>query len=172
MEVVEYLPDPPMMPLDSVWIRVRRGVAQAIATQNLPGISKVFALNVIDEAAIEAPCLVVCLEEGIEETDAEGTTFEEDGTTFPVNVFLVDAGSPVQHERGPQWLGWRRQVRRYLHSLIALPGVPECWDVRVKPMRAITGTAKDQHFEWQAGGLVARCFCCEPKLRPDVATGR
>ena len=172
MQVIEYEAPEPALTLDSIWHRARLGVATAIASLDLPGLDRVYVLNVVDEAAIEAPCVIVSLEEGVEEEDADGTTFEMDGVIYPVNVFVVDRGGITEHSRSPQWLGWRRKIARHLRDLVGLTGVPECWDVRVKPMKCLTGALKDQAFQWQAGGLVARCYTAEPRERHDtVAEG-
>ena len=164
MQVIQFPPATPV--LDSVWQRVRLGVASEIATLTLPGIDKVFVFNVPDETSIEVPCIQVTLEEGQEE-DGETTTFLYDDVVYPVNVFLVDRASIMQHERSAEWLGWRRAVARHLRDLLTLPGVPECWDVRVKYLKALSGSLKDGAYQWQAGGLVVRAYCNEAKERHD-----
>lgn len=149
--------------LDSVHKRCQTGVSTVI--EGL-GLTEIEDNNVVEEMLPNErnavfPCCMVTME-GDPETVDEENSFETDSTMYPVQVLICDHASARDTDRIAAYTAWRRELIRHFRSLVVLPGVPEAYNIAVRP-KVVFDPEQGPKYQYVKTGFTVLCYCEEPR---------
>lgn len=117
--------------LPSVWNRAIEGLAELTRGVRLPEISGVHTRLQFDELIAEPP-FIVWTPEGEMEENAESETWETVDVWYPGRFYLSHHVDPRNEPMRAILLGYRQAVLDELRRHATLPGVPECYHLKIK----------------------------------------
>lgn len=113
------------------------------------------------------PCILVTNEDQ-EEQEADWSSFETDGTVYPVLVAIMDQALTNPAAARAVYTGWRRTIATTLRGLVRYPitaNCPELITVRMRNLKAIPRGIPNP--DRVVSALVAMCEATELRQRND-----